>query len=78
MSSKKIGLNDLLNFKTFVIKLMKQRRKTVFNNLKEMYSTEVANKILNDSNLEPSIRAEKLLMNQIIKLFEVSKVVLKV
>jgi hypothetical protein len=43
-----------------------------------MYSTEVANKILNDSSLEPSIRAEKLLMNQIIKLFEVSKAVLKV
>jgi 16S rRNA (adenine1518-N6/adenine1519-N6)-dimethyltransferase len=78
MSSKKIGLNDLLNFKTFVIKLMKQRRKTVLNNLKEMYSTEVANKILNDSSLEPSIRAEKLLMNQIVKLFEVSKAVLKV
>ena len=75
MSSKKKAVDELLNFKTFIIKLMKQRRKTVLNNLKEMYSVEMANKILNDSGLEPSIRAEKLLMNQIVKLFEASKVV---
>jgi 16S rRNA A1518/A1519 N6-dimethyltransferase RsmA/KsgA/DIM1 with predicted DNA glycosylase/AP lyase activity len=56
---------------------MKQRRKTVLNNLKEMYSVEVANKILQQSDLEPSIRAEKLSMSQIIKLFEISKMVLK-
>jgi 16S rRNA (adenine1518-N6/adenine1519-N6)-dimethyltransferase len=75
MSSKKKAVDELLNFKTFIIKLMKQRRKTVLNNLKEMYSVEMANKILNDSGLEPSIRAEKLLMNQIVKLFEAIKVV---
>jgi 16S rRNA (adenine1518-N6/adenine1519-N6)-dimethyltransferase len=75
MSSKKKAVDELLNFKTFIIKLMKQRRKTVLNNLKEMYSVETANKILNDSSLQPSVRAEKLLMNQIVKLFEVSKVV---
>jgi 16S rRNA (adenine1518-N6/adenine1519-N6)-dimethyltransferase len=78
MKSKKIALVDLLSFKNFTIKLMKQRRKTVLNNLKEMYSLEVANKILQQSDLEPSIRAEKLSMSQIIKLFEISKMVLKV
>jgi 16S rRNA (adenine1518-N6/adenine1519-N6)-dimethyltransferase len=78
MKSKKIALVDLLSFKNFTIKLMKQRRKTVLNNLKEMYSVEVANKILQQSDLEPSIRAEKLSMSQIIKLFEISKMVLKV
>ena len=77
MKSKKIALVDLLSFKNFTIKLMKQRRKTVLNNLKEMYSVEVANKILQQSDLEPSIRAEKLSMSQIIKLFEISKMVLK-
>jgi 16S rRNA (adenine1518-N6/adenine1519-N6)-dimethyltransferase len=78
MKSKKIALVDLLSFKNFTIKLMKQRRKTVLNNLKEMYSLEVANKILQQSDLESSIRAEKLSMSQIIKLFEISKMVLKV
>jgi 16S rRNA (adenine1518-N6/adenine1519-N6)-dimethyltransferase len=78
MTSKKIKIDDLLNFKTFIIKLMKQRRKTVLNNLKEMYPTELAVKILVDSSLEPTIRAEKLTMNQIIKLFENTDKVLKV
>jgi len=78
MTSKKLIADDLMGFKNFIIKLMKQRRKTVLNNLKEMYSLEHANKILNESDLEPSIRAEKLSMNQIIKLFEISKVALKV
>jgi 16S rRNA (adenine1518-N6/adenine1519-N6)-dimethyltransferase len=78
MTSKKLAADDLVGFKNFIIKLMKQRRKTVLNNLKEMYSLEHANKILNESDLEPSIRAEKLSMNQIIKLFEISKVALKV
>jgi 16S rRNA (adenine1518-N6/adenine1519-N6)-dimethyltransferase len=78
MTSKKLAADDLMGFKNFIIKLMKQRRKTVLNNLKEMYSLEHANKILNESDLEPSIRAEKLSMNQIIKLFEISKVALKV
>ena len=78
MTSKKIIASDLLSFKTFVIKLMKQRRKTVLNNLKEMYSIELSNKILIESDLEPSIRAEKLSMNQIVKLFEISKAVIKV
>jgi 16S rRNA (adenine1518-N6/adenine1519-N6)-dimethyltransferase len=73
MTSKKMNARDLLNFKTFTIKLMKQRRKTVLNNLKEMFSIEIANKILAESNLENSIRAEKLSMNQIIKLYEISK-----
>lgn len=77
MKSKNIALVDLLSFKNFIIKLMKQRRKTVLNNLKEMYSVEVANKILQQSDLEPSIRAEKLSMSQIIKLFEISKMVFK-
>jgi 16S rRNA (adenine1518-N6/adenine1519-N6)-dimethyltransferase len=78
MTSKKILASDLFSFKTFVIKLMKQRRKTVLNNLKEMYSIELSNKILIESDLEPSIRAEKLSMNQIVKLFEISKAVIKV
>jgi 16S rRNA (adenine1518-N6/adenine1519-N6)-dimethyltransferase len=78
MTSKKLAADDLMGFKNFIIKLMKQRRKTVLNNLKEMYSLEHANKILNESDLEPSIRAEKLSMNQIIKLFEISKVALKI
>jgi 16S rRNA (adenine1518-N6/adenine1519-N6)-dimethyltransferase len=73
MTSKKINVSDLLDFKTFIIKLMKQRRKTVLNNLKEMYSNEVATKILAQSNLESSIRAEKLSMPQIVKLYEISK-----
>jgi 16S rRNA (adenine1518-N6/adenine1519-N6)-dimethyltransferase len=78
MTSKRLAADDLMGFKNFIIKLMKQRRKTVLNNLKEMYSLEHANKILNESDLEPSIRAEKLSMNQIVKLFEISKVALKV
>lgn len=73
LTSKKLSNEDLIGFKDFVIKLMKQRRKTVLNNLKEMYSSDNANLLINKLNLSPSVRAEKLEMKQIISLYNLSK-----
>jgi 16S rRNA (adenine1518-N6/adenine1519-N6)-dimethyltransferase len=73
LSSKKINKEDLLGFKDFVIKLMKQRRKTVLNNLKEIYGSNTASQLLIKLDLDSNIRAEKLDMTQIIKLYKLSK-----
>jgi 16S rRNA (adenine1518-N6/adenine1519-N6)-dimethyltransferase len=71
--SKKIKKDDLIGFKDFVIKLMKQRRKTVLNNLKEIYTTELSHALLTKAGLDATIRAEKIEMNQIIKLYKITR-----
>jgi len=72
-SSRKLPETELLNFKDFVIKLMKQRRKTVLNNLKEMYSQASLRILFEKVRLDPTIRADKLAMFQIVELYNYCK-----
>lgn len=61
-------INEQLFFKVLRL-LFKQRRKTILNNLNEYFNNkEVTKQVLETANLNPSLRAENLTLNQIIYL----------
>ncbi|MFV0255224.1 MAG: 16S rRNA (adenine(1518)-N(6)/adenine(1519)-N(6))-dimethyltransferase RsmA [Erysipelotrichaceae bacterium] len=61
---------DETSFFPFVKACFKQRRKTIFNNLKEYLDKELANKVLNASNIALSTRSEELTLDDFQLLFE--------
>lgn len=62
---------DLNDFFTFVRACFKQRRKTIYNNVKEyLNDTEKTKLALEKAGIEPSIRAQQLSVEQIKKLYE--------
>lgn len=67
-------VDNLQDFFTFVKACFKQRRKTIYNNLKE-YLGDVAcvEHILKAMDLEPSIRAQALTVLQFVKLYHIMK-----
>ncbi len=59
------------DFFEFVKACFKQRRKTLYNNLKEYYEDgEKANRVITQSSLEPSVRAEALELSSFRLLYE--------
>lgn len=64
---------DIDAFSEMVRALFKQRRKTVYNNLKEyVKDSERAKKILADADIKEGCRAQELTVEQIKKIYEVS------
>lgn len=62
---------DLNDFFTFVRACFKQRRKTIYNNVKEyLNDTDKTKEALEKAGIEPSIRAQQLSVEQIKKLYE--------
>lgn len=59
-------INDEETFKKVNRLLFKQRRKTILNNLKEDYSKEHIEEVLNKVNISPLARSESLSVKQII------------
>ena len=49
----------------------RMRRKTLNNNLKDIYDSETINKIYNEMNLDKNIRAEQLSLNDYLKMYKV-------
>lgn len=64
---------DIEAFSEMVRALFKQRRKTVYNNLKEyVKDSERAKKILADADIKEGCRAQELTVEQIKKIYEAS------
>lgn len=61
---------DREKFFKFVKMCFKQRRKTLYNNLKDSISKEIINKVLLENGLKESVRAQEISLNTFIKLFE--------
>lgn len=68
----KIEVNDQNAFFALIKACFKQRRKTLYNNLKEyLKDVKVAENILNKCGLTNNVRAQELTLEQFIKLYEV-------
>ncbi len=65
----KISLSDFFTFETFLRNLYKEKRKTLFNNLKKAYEPEKLKIILSALKISESIRAEKLSFQEIEQLY---------
>lgn len=57
----------------FIEKCFMKRRKTLNNNLKEFLNDETIKKIYEQLKLNSNVRAQELLLNDFIKMYEVSK-----
>ena len=57
-------------FKTFIYTIFAQRRKTLINNLKKLpkFDYEKTSEIFNELNIDLSVRAEKLSVDEIVNL----------
>lgn len=64
---------EIKDFFTFVKQCFKQRRKTIYNNLKETMDGESALAKLEKAGIEPARRAQELTTEQLKTLFEVGK-----
>lgn len=64
---------EIKDFFTFVKQCFKQRRKTIYNNLKETMDGESALAMLEKAGIEPARRAQELTTEQLKTLFEVGK-----
>jgi len=70
-------VEDINEFFDLVKASFKQRRKTIYNNLKEYTdSKELTDKILKNANISPSVRAQELGQKEFINLYKAYKEVL--
>lgn len=70
---KNYPLKDLNRFNEFVKGCFTQRRKTLYNNLKEFFNDkEKAIQVLNDCKIDENRRAESLSVEDFVKLYEVT------
>ncbi len=68
---ERIKVNDQKAFFALVKACFKQRRKTLYNNLREyLQDGELAQKLINDSDLMSNVRAQELDLKQFIQLYE--------
>ena len=56
----------------FIENCFKQRRKTLHNNLKDFLSSDKIEKIYSNLNFKDNVRAQELLLNDFIKMYEVT------
>ena len=64
---------DIKDFFSFVKVCFKQRRKTIYNNLKEIMDGEQAMTLLEKAGIEPSRRAQELTTEQLKAIYEAGK-----
>ncbi len=70
---KNYPIKDLNRFNEFVKGCFTQRRKTLYNNLKEFFNDkEKAIQVLNDCRIDENRRAESLSVEDFVKLYEVT------
>jgi len=70
---KDYPIKDLNRFNEFVKGCFTQRRKTLYNNLKEFFNDkEKAIQVLNDCKIDENRRAESLSVEDFVKLYEVT------
>ncbi len=64
---------DEAQFFALVKGCFKQRRKTLYNNIREyLQDKDEASRLLNEAELEPSLRAETMTLDQFLDLYEVT------
>ncbi|MBO7698099.1 MAG: 16S rRNA (adenine(1518)-N(6)/adenine(1519)-N(6))-dimethyltransferase RsmA [Erysipelotrichaceae bacterium] len=57
-------------FFTFVKNSFRMRRKTLYNNLKDIYEKEKIEKMFDDLNIDPNIRAQQIDLNSFMKIYK--------
>ena len=70
----KYQIEDFDGFKKFVHTAFSMRRKTLINNLKQIYSKESVLMSLNQLGFEESVRPEQISVENFIKLFKILKI----
>jgi 16S rRNA (adenine1518-N6/adenine1519-N6)-dimethyltransferase len=65
-----ISLEDFFTFESFLRSLYREKRKTLFNNLKKVYEPELIRKVLNKVQIAEGLRAERLSLNEVQNLFQ--------
>lgn len=72
MNQNDCRLKNDPKFLKFIQNIFEQKRKTLYNNISNKYdiTKDELNKILNELNLDESVRAEKLSLENIIKIYQ--------
>lgn len=68
---QRIAITDQQQFFNMVKACFKQRRKTLYNNLKEILDPEIVVKGLKQIDIDPQVRAEALTLQQYLDMYEV-------
>lgn len=69
LTFKDVNYKDSVKFIEFIKNCFAQRRKTIFNNLKQILGSEKAKQILAKNNIKESVRPQELSLNDFILLF---------